>query len=778
MEKRMKQDRKDQYGGKEDFFKKLQENYDQIRPINSGGGGIIYEGVHRRLQQKVVLKKIRADKLSVIGKEREMQILMNLKHTYLPRIVDFWSYEDEVYTVMEFIEGRSFKELLDEGKTFSQKDVIRFTRQLAEVLEYLHNSPEHIVHGDIKPANLMLTPRGDICLIDFNVSILRDGEEDETIGYSNGYSPVEQFLKKEAEREKSGFYNRQAQEAVGGGAGRSFVCDDATEVDDDATEVDEDVRGAYDDVTEVDGDVRRVYDDATEVDEDVRRADEDATEVDTGIIKADAAQQVRSAASLSEKKPAGGSASGNVAAQQRQEAAQQMLCKYGRKLKIDERSDIYSACATMYHILSGVRPAACYERITPIEDLVPSVDDAFAYVLMHGLEQDPAKRFQTSGQWLKAIRQMARSSRRYKRMRRIQDSILLILFAVFICCAGSVYVGWNMRLEEGMLRDLAAAREYYDGGQYEEAEKYLQQHILDNSLYRNESGLSEAYYMLGNVYLQEEAYPDAIDAYRKAILLDSDQADYYRDYGIALARSGNLDLAQEVLLQAKARGIAEDSINLLQGEIALLGKDYTAAGIAFMQCLENSSDSAIRMRAYLQQDQVLAESGGNEAYPERIQLLEEACAEFTDNRDLLLLERLVQVYGDYGQQTGDPQYTGRAVELLTQIIDSGYGSLAEWLNKAVYLQSMAEYEQARSCLEEAAEKFPENYLIYKRLAYLEMDVQSALDGSERDYGRFQQYFTEADRLYEQEGPNREQDLEMDFLYQVYDEVVTKGWLTQ
>ena len=101
-----------EYQNKEEFLRKLSENYQDIREINSGGGGIIYAAVHRRLGKKVVLKKIREDKLAQIGGEREKKILLGLKNSYLPQIFDFWSYEDEVYTVMEYIEGRSFLELL------------------------------------------------------------------------------------------------------------------------------------------------------------------------------------------------------------------------------------------------------------------------------------------------------------------------------------------------------------------------------------------------------------------------------------------------------------------------------------------------------------------------------------------------------------------------------------------------------------------------------------------------------------------------------------------
>ena len=80
------------YTDRSDFLAKLNENYDDIHEINKGGGGIIYSGIHRRLGQKVVLKKIRGDHVGVIGIDREIEILMSLKHTYLPRVLDFWRY--------------------------------------------------------------------------------------------------------------------------------------------------------------------------------------------------------------------------------------------------------------------------------------------------------------------------------------------------------------------------------------------------------------------------------------------------------------------------------------------------------------------------------------------------------------------------------------------------------------------------------------------------------------------------------------------------------------
>lgn len=58
--------------------------------------------------------------------------------------------------------------------------------QLCSALDYLHNQKPPIIHSDIKPANIMLTPQGNICLIDFNISFFLDGTA--IVGYTHGYS--------------------------------------------------------------------------------------------------------------------------------------------------------------------------------------------------------------------------------------------------------------------------------------------------------------------------------------------------------------------------------------------------------------------------------------------------------------------------------------------------------------------------------------------------------------------------------------------------------------
>ncbi len=754
------------YRDKEDFFRKLNESYEQIHPINSGGGGIIYAGIHRRLGQRVVLKKIRSNLVDVIGSQREMQILMNLKHTYLPRILDFWEYGDEIYTVMEFIEGRSFKELLDEGVKFSEKDAARWCRQLLEVLEYLHTSPEHIVHSDIKPANLMLTKEGNICLIDFNVSILLDGRADATIGYSESYAPVEQMIQIErAQRERAALRkeSRTSANTLPGRAGETAGSARTVTLTAGGEETEVPDAGMDRTVTLTAGGEETEVPDAGMDRTVTLTADEEDTELmeSGGMTGRPESPSVKPA-------PAGQpQAQSETVPIPLYVRAQAMERIYGDRLRVDFRSDIYSASATIYHILTGCMPQPCDRKQVPIEELLPSVNDAFARILMRGMEQDPKKRYQSATQMLAALRKMSKLTKSYRRLSLKQDLVFLILGAAFLASAGAAYFGWGMRVEAELTERLSTGQEYYISGQYEDGISYLEENVLENRLYRKSGQLSQGYYLEAVCQLELGAYQEAVNGFQKAIFLDNTRPEYYRDYGIALARSGDLAQARESLLQAKARNMKDSSLELLEGEIAALEGDNQAARAALEDCLMQSGDPDILVRACLKLDEVIKGEGGDGAYPERIRLLEGIRGKLPQEKSLLLLERLAQVYGDYGQEDGGSFYTEKAVETLEDIIDMGYGTLVEWLDCAVYLQSLGEYAEAEACLMKADALYPENYLIYKRLAFLMLEWP--------DYDKFDRYFQLGSRFYETD-PNHGQDMEMEYLYQVYEEVVVNGWL--
>ena len=138
----------------------------------------------------MVIKEANHASFGDIGSIRnEVEALKNVKGAYLPQVLDFLRQGDSSYTVLEFIEGESFDKLIERGESFDESQVIKWYGQLASALETIHG--REICHCDIKPANIMLTPGGDVCLIDFNAALV-GGDDTRRISRSAGYASPEQ----------------------------------------------------------------------------------------------------------------------------------------------------------------------------------------------------------------------------------------------------------------------------------------------------------------------------------------------------------------------------------------------------------------------------------------------------------------------------------------------------------------------------------------------------------------------------------------------------------
>ena len=92
--------------------------------------------------------------------------------------------------MMEFIEGQSLDKVLEQGRMFTQAQVVKWYGQLADALHELHK--QNICHRDIKPGNIMLLPGDDVCLIDFNAALVA-GNDVQLISRSLGYCSPEQY---------------------------------------------------------------------------------------------------------------------------------------------------------------------------------------------------------------------------------------------------------------------------------------------------------------------------------------------------------------------------------------------------------------------------------------------------------------------------------------------------------------------------------------------------------------------------------------------------------
>lgn len=722
----------------------LNSTYEIKEQIGSGGGGTIYKAYHKRLQKDVVLKKIHQ---SDTRNEDEKEILKNLKHSCLPQVYDFLDVEDGVYTIIDYIPGQSFEKLLKEKKKFSQKKVVKYALQLCEVVDYLHKQKPPIIHGDIKPANIMLTPEDNICLIDFNISGVLDGKSMETMGYTPGYASPEQT---------ASFQMIQT----------SYEAQSKTDLE--KTEL-----VANDEKTEL------LYDD-------------EKTEL---LQDGDPGQPFH---------------------------ADSRMLQEQYTYQVDVRSDVYSIGATLYHLLTGVKPSGDPDKIMKPSELDPSIGESISVILMKALSKDPKQRFQTTESMLRAFQKIHKYDFRYKRMVLQQE---LVFLAAVLCVGAGILLTFfgkqelEVEKEEeyvqavDMLSDAVADRAneqkieemynmaaamkperleayfqkalyYYEAKEYETDIEYIQEMIMPKPEFFEQKLIADVYFILGNCYFELEQYENAVTYYRTAIDMDDQRPEFYRDYVIALVRNGNLPKAEETLVKAEGEGISSIDLLLVNGELKKAKGDYAGAEQDLKQCINEAQDDNIRLRAYVICDMVYREQGADfrnaendnslEYLVKSQKLMEEARTKVGLNNRLLIYERLAQTYIDLQELTSQDSYGQSAVSIFQDVVSQGWGTYLTYNNIAILYQKMGQFDEAQDTLDQMLELDAENYNTYKRMAFLEAEKQNQKENTDRQYADFVQYYEKAKELFEAT-PSGGQDVEMQLLDKLYQQLEEGGW---
>lgn len=672
----------------------LSETYEIIGKIGAGNSGEIYKAYHKNLKKYVVLKKIRTEIKDVLNNRAEADVLKNLRHSCLPQVFDFLEADGDIYTVMDYIPGNSFKEYLDSGTRFKEKSVIIWARQICATLGYLHSQKPPIIHSDLKPGNIMLMPNGNICLIDFNISATLDGDTAWVSGYTNGYAAPEQIY--------ALHYNQN--------------------------------------------------------------------QLDRSLWKT-----------------------------------------------IDGRADIYSLGAVLYHLMTGKKPKQDESGyVEDIRNLGIRINDVFAHIIMKCLEPDPAKRYQTAELLLSDLKEIQKKDKRYRDL-CVRQKVMYVLVFCLLAASAALTIGGYFR------RDIDRQKQYEElvrmesqcitSGEFENFESYFQKAvrlmperldayfqkalaldhqrqygdnitfikevILENpELQENENSLNNVYYLLGNSYEKQEDYENAAKCYEKAIEIKPDNSDYYRDYAIALAYTGEMDKAQKALDTARRQGLDSVEIDYVQGEILYNNQDFQGAKEIFLTCMEKAQNDYVKMRACIMTCKCIdALEDGVGGYDEKIQLLEKARKELPTEYNIGVLETLGQLYSDMGNDTGDVAYYTKAAEVFKQIQKQGMGSYDTDYNLVVLYQSMEKYEEASALLKEMLEEYGENYRTYKALAFMEVSKQEKVDVNQRSYGLFKEYYEKAEKLYQQQLENNVNDLEMKRLKELYDQAASNGWFS-
>lgn len=168
--------------------------------ICSGGQGTTYSAITAD-GEKCVLKEFilcpSSNTTATIESAREFEaevsLLSQLHHPGIVRLEDFFFEDGRVYIKLEFIEGQSLREMVQQRGPLSEDEVVRIARSTCDVLEYLHSQNPPIVHRDVTPENILLRPDGTIKLIDFSLAVKQDGQKTTDSCAKQAFTPPEQF---------------------------------------------------------------------------------------------------------------------------------------------------------------------------------------------------------------------------------------------------------------------------------------------------------------------------------------------------------------------------------------------------------------------------------------------------------------------------------------------------------------------------------------------------------------------------------------------------------
>lgn len=625
--------------------------YRVIRPLGHGGIGEIYLAYHENLEKQVVVKKVKDHCKDIVGSRIEVDILKNLHHQYLPQVYDFLQIGDQIYTVIDYISGHDLEYYCKQNIRFSEEQLLIWLQQLLEVLEYLHTRKPMILHCDIKPANIMITEEGNICLIDFNISI--DGESNkDLIGLSNQFASPEQVEK--ADRILAG------------------------------------------------------RDDS--------------------------------------------------------------------KVVLDGRTDLYSAGAVFYFLMTGVYPNARRENFVELKYLNEVYSDALANIVSKAMHPDIHRRFKSAGEMLKALQHLeAWSTKQIQRRKMIVAAGMTAALAGILGIAGGIYhhgrvqyrkyvdtVETFVEKEDGWEYLSHAENETQD--LYEEGVKILNEEQYQKYFEKDPISQAELLYATGNCALYLEQYEEAAQLLEDVVEIDGENADLYRDLALAYAGENDVEEAEWNLRMAKQLGATEADTVLIQAEISHRNGEKEEAYEMAKSALQKAS--ADMMAHAVSTFLLTAEACGHTE--ESIDYLIRHAADLSDSTRIYWLRRAAQEALKIGQTT-------IAGECLEQVIDSKIVLVEDLYNLDAVYEKEGSWDKSRKLLKQIQKEYPGEYKAYIRLAYVSYRYNNDRRPADRSYDEVFACYDRATKLMEEKGIRPESEPDMVQLEAIITQLKELGW---
>ncbi|MDE6464101.1 MAG: serine/threonine protein kinase [Muribaculaceae bacterium] len=193
----------------------LNSRYTVLRVIGVGGFGIVYLCCDNSTGKEVAVKELYREKLCSRQPDgtvqchnaeaasefsrlkdkfsREASLLLGLDHPGIVHVTDSFCTNNTCYYVMDYIEGTSMEKMTD-GRPLSEDNAFGIIRQIASALQYLHS--RNILHLDLKPANIIISPDGHATIIDFGEATDISGtqnKKNDGVAISSGFAALEQY---------------------------------------------------------------------------------------------------------------------------------------------------------------------------------------------------------------------------------------------------------------------------------------------------------------------------------------------------------------------------------------------------------------------------------------------------------------------------------------------------------------------------------------------------------------------------------------------------------
>jgi kinase domain protein len=706
----------------------LGSGYSAIRPLGEGGMGTLYRAHKDSLDIDVVIKRVKQKFKGRMDERAEANILKTLKHKYLPRIYDvIESPSGYVYTIMDMIPGENMQNYVKTHGPVSQKLAYRWACQLCEVIAYLHSQVPPILHCDIKPSNIMITPADDICVIDFNTSLVFS-KGVLAIGATPGYAAPEQYTRPGASpdtietvpleetmplrgyKDAFAYQNvRSNKDPSGRGVSNSVTAAQATNA------------GGYGTIskrTDVYGIGATLY------------------YAITGQQPGHSLKDVRPITSYKLKFSRSFLLIIARAMMKRQE---ERFC---------DAQEMLRALQDIHAIDGRYKKVVHSQRVVAAVSLVLAVSGTLA--ILFGVQRIGVERYAAYDALVRKGRTAADEMRFDEAEQDLQQAIAI----------------YDDQLEAYVEQAVLLYRQ----GKYQECIDAVETTQSRELKYYSRQSVANLYNVAAEAYYELESYESAATMYQKAIGYSPDILSYYQGEATALIQLGDYSGADEVLAEmAKAVPDAEQSgaYQVVQSELLRKQGDLPDALDAARKAIGSADGNDQLARAYRLAASI-CEDIGDSMLSEEINLLNQGIEQLPDGYYNALAGQLASAYIRQAEATGNPGYQKDALRTYQQLEKNGNTTLEVRLNIAMLQYQLHDFSKAMEMLQALKKDYPKDYRVYKWLAFVqgELDLQNGAS-----YTKTLGYYETAAELYRAEQASGVYDPQMDEL----DRMARNNW---